>query len=607
MKISRKCFSFCLTLFFSAIFVSNGLSQNLSISPDDTLYFGKIPEGKVAIRYISIYNLSSTALIVSDLRIEGPNAADFSIINDPGAVTLGLLQKQLLEIQFQPGSEGSFSAQFVVVSNASTSPDDVSLLGMGTDIDGGFISFERIFGRTDSDGASSVRVTDDGGFILAGSTLLLGEEFGDATLIKLDQYGQLIWSQVYGIEDYSESFSEAIPTNDGGYIAAGSKANSDDNEPPDVWIVKTDASGTVIWDKTFGGNQNDGAADVITTSDGGYLIVGSYEHDTAQRQDVDAYLIKLNASGNLIWEKRWGGELGEGAGCVRQTSDGGYVIAGSTTSYGAGEHDGYLLKLNSNGNDVWYKTYGGTDWDKLGKVVLTDDGGYLIAGWTASFGAQARDVYLVKTDAAGNEQWHKLYGEVHKDGASDVIQTSDGGYLVVGSLENTFFSNYWRADGYIIKTDASGNELWSRTYGDYNDEGFSCVREVGDGGYIVSGGANSYGNGSEVYLLKIDRQGGFSSVYSNVEVTLQDFQLENNYPNPFNNQTMIKYHLPKNSFVQLNVYNIQGQLAGTIVNKYQRSGSYIVTFIAKDLPSGLYFYQLKIDNISDTKRMLLLK
>ncbi len=607
MKISKLFIFFNLIVFLSILLVSDVTSQIISISPDDTLYYGRIPEGKVAIRSISFYNLSSTSLAISDIRIEGPNAAVFSIVDDPGSLTLGLLEKYVMEIQFQPGSEGSFLGHFVVESNASTSPNNVDLLGEGTDIDGGFIAFERIFGKTKSDGASSVRVTSDGGYILAGSSRLIDREFSDATLIKTDKYGQIEWSQRYGIEDWSEGFAEAIPTLDGGYIAVGSKANSDDLLPPDIWIVKTDQSGSIVWELTIGDEESDRASYVIQTNDGGYLVAASIQYNTAQRQDVDVYLIKLDEDGNIAWDKKYGGASGEDVGCVQQTADGGYIFVGSTLSYGQGEYDGYLVKVDADGNEQWSRTYGGTDWDKTGKLILTDDGGYLLAGWTANFNAQARDVYLIKTDADGNEQWHKLFGDEHKDGASDVISTSDGGYLIVGSLENTFFSNYWRTDLYIIKTDGSGNELWSRTYGSYNDESASCVRPVDDGGYIISGSTNSYSNDREVYLLKIDRQGGFSPVTSTTNIAPQDFRLEQNYPNPFNSQTMIKYHLSKDTHIHLKIYNIRGQLVSIIVNKYQRSGSYNVLFNMNDLPSGLYFYQLKMDNISETKRMLFLK
>lgn len=602
-KIPRKCISFFLAGLLSL--ASNAFAQVISISPDDTLYFGLIPEEKTAVRNVSIFNFSATSLTVSELRVEGSNAADFSIIDAPGSTTLGLLQKLVLDVQFKPASEGNSSAQLVVVSNAATSPDKIDLYGTGTDLNDGFITFERIFGRTDGDGASSVRVTDDGGFIVAGSTQLIEREFRDATLIKLDAYGQVLWSKEYGVEKWSESFSEAIPTNDGGFIAVGSKSNSDDALPPDVWIIKTDAAGTLMWEKTFGDKETDSAADVIQTDAGGYLIVGGFEHDTAQRQDTDAYLIKLDTGGNLIWEKQWGGDGGERAGSVRQTADG-YIVVGTTTSFGVSEQDAYLLKLDNDGNEQWFKTYGSTDFEVGRKVLLTDDGGYLFAGWTSSFGAQARDVYLVKTDAQGNELWHKLFGGEHKDEAADIIP-ANGGYLIVGNFENTFFSNNWRTDLYIIRTDGSGNEIWNRKYGDFDDEGASGVRGLDDGGFIICGGANSYGNDGEVYLLKINDQGNVTSVFANADLIPNRFFLAQNFPNPFNAGTTIEYHLPKATHVRLDIYNLRGQNVLTLVDEFKQSGYHTVHFEGNGLASGLYFYQIKSADFAGIRRMLLLK
>ncbi len=605
MKSTRMGISFCLILLLCL--VSNALSQIPQFSPDDTLYYGRIPEGKVGVRNVSIYNLGTTSLNISDFRVEGADAASFSILEDPGTVSLGLLQKIILEVQFQPVSEGAFSAKFIIESNAGSSPDEIVLAGYGTRLDAGFIAFERIFGHTKNDGAGSVRVTSDGGYILGGSTRQVEREYGDARLIKLDAYGQIEWSEIYGIEDWSENFGETIPTDDGGYIAVGNSAHSDKYYPPDIMVVKFDATGTVEWDNSYGDKENDEASFVIQTDDGGYLISGSYQHDTEQRQDTDAWLIKLNADGSLDWEKKYGGSYGEGAGRVFQTEDNGYIFSGSTMSSGAGMWDAWLVKLDADGNVEWDKTYGGSDWDSGGGLVLTNDGGYLVAGWTANFGVQARDVYIVKTDSAGTQQWYKTFGDAHKDHTGDVIQTSDGGYLIVGSLENTYFSQAWRADGYIIKTNSSGNEVWSKTYGGFTDDGFGCVREVGDGGFIISGSTNSYYNESEIYLLKIWENGEVTSVSQGSGMTPDSYLLSQNYPNPFNNQTMIQYRIPERAYVRLEILNLLGQRIQMLVDEYQPAGNYSAAWTPSDLTSGLYFYHLSAGDFNETRRMLLLK
>ncbi len=583
-------------------------AQTIQISPDDTLYFGHIPEGKSAERKVSVFNLSNPKLNISDFRIEGTDAACFTLLNDPGTVSLGLLVKFILEVQFIPAGEGFFTARLIIESNAASSPDDVVLAGYGTSLKSGFIAFERIFGGTQNDGSGSVRVTSDGGFIIGGSTRQEDRYYNDAELIKLDRYGQMEWRQVYGIEDWSESFGETIPTADGGYIAVGSKEHSEMHLPPDIWIVKTDATGEAVWEFEFGDNENDGAGHVLQTADGGYLVSGSYQHDSAQRQDSDALLIKLNADGSLAWEKKYGGTGGgEGAGTLLQTADGGFLFCGSTSSYGAGEWDVYLVKVSAVGNEEWYKTYGGTDWDNGGRIIRTADGGYLLGGWTANFGVQARDFYIIKTDSAGNEQWHKTYGDVHKDHLGDFIETDDGGYLIAGSMENTFFTNEWRTDAWIFKIDGSGNEVWSRTFGGIQDEGFNCIRETDDEGYVVSGGANSYKNNSEHYLLKISGDGQITDVLKEREPLPDSYILFQNYPNPFNAHTVIRYSIPEDTHVTIDLCTIQGRHVRTLVSEDQSAGPHAVTWSAHDLPSGIYFYKLEAGGLSQTKRLLLLK
>ncbi|MFZ8835387.1 MAG: hypothetical protein ACO2O5_14520, partial [Candidatus Caldipriscus sp.] len=200
--------------------------------------------------------------------------------------------------------------------------------------------------------------------------------------------------------------------------------------------------------KTYGGANWDWASSVRQTSDGGYIVVGVTLSFGAGNRDI--FLIKTNASGNLQWAKTYGGTNEEEAFSVQQTSDGGYIVAGFTHSFGAGNRDIFLIKTNASGNVQWAKTYGGTDDDRAYSVQKTSDGGYIVAGFTGSFGAGAWDVFLIKTDASGNVQWAKTYGGTNSDVASSVQQTSDGGYIVVG------FTHSFGAgdrDIFLIKTD----------------------------------------------------------------------------------------------------------------------------------------------------------
>jgi hypothetical protein len=611
MKVSAKSLARLLLLVLATAILPEIYAQTINISPKQ-IYFGRIPEGKMASRDLLIYNISSKALKISNLRIEGSDAALFTIPANPGSVTLGIAQKLVLPIEFRPLVSGSFSARIVVESNASTSPDQADLTGEATDLTKGFVTFERIFGSPEGDGAGSIRETADGGFLIVGSVVRLDQEYSDATLTKMDRYGQVEWSQWYGQEEWSEGLSVGIPLPEGGYIAVGSHANSQQRLEPNVYALKTDASGTLVWEKSYGKSdfRADGGSDIIPAGDGGFLIAGY----TQTQQDKNAYLIKINAAGGVIWEKTYGGAGGEDIDSIKPTADGGFIFVGSTSTNavgGSNDFDIYLVKISASGDVIWEKSYGGTDWDRAGGFILTPDGGFLIAGYTASpeFGAVARDAYLLKLDASAVKEWQERYGWEHKDGAAEVIATEDGGYLLVGSSERYYDATFltWRSDLYIVKTDARGKEGWSKTFGGLQEEGAECVRQVSDGGYIISGTTSSYSKDSDIYLLKLRQDGAFTAVETRKPEVPGQFSLEQNYPNPFNDRTMLRYHLAQASPVSLQIFNLRGERIADVVRGVQQAGSYQVPFDARDLASGLYVIRLQTNQAVGVGRMLLIK
>jgi len=305
------------------------------------------------------------------------------------------------------------------------------------------------------------------------------------------------WERTYG-GDLADRGNSVQETSDEGYIIAGVTCSFGDDDG-DVYLIKTDASGDTIWTRTYGGSKQDGGLSVQQTSDKGYIIAGvtcSFGDD-----DGAVYLIKTDASGDSIWTRTYGGSEDDGGSSVQQTSDEGYVITGWTFSFGAGSYDVYLIKTDASGDTIWTRTYGGSYIDVGESVQQTSDGGYIIAGWTNSFGAGDWYVYLIKTDASGDTIWTRTYGGGNSDAGYSVQQTLDGGYIIAGFTES-FGAGY--LDVYLIKTDASGDTIWTRTYGgDLADRGYS-VRETSDGGYIIAG---SCAAGNAVYLIKTDASG----------------------------------------------------------------------------------------------------
>jgi TolB-like protein len=387
-------------------------------------------------------------------------------------------------------------------------------------------SFAKTYGGTNWDWTSSVQQTSDGGYIVAGWTWSFGAGGGDIFLIKTDANGNIIWAKTYGGTSWDEAYS-VQQTSDGGYIVAGWTWSFGVGYS-DFFLIKTDANGNIIWAKTYGGTNRDSAYSVQQTSDGGYIVAGTTWSFGAGSLDI--FLIKTDANGNIIWAKTYGGTGWDEAYSVQQTSDGGYIVAGRTSSFGAGYSDIFIIKTDANGNIQWAKTYGGTDNDWAHSVQQTSDGGYIVAGWTWSFGAGYDDIFLIKTDANGNVQWAKTYGGTNYDDAFSVQQTSDGGYIVAGR-ENYVFAG----DIILIKTDANGNIIWAKTYGGTNyDDAFS-VQQTSDGGYIVAGGTESFGAGrSDIFLIKTDANGniGSCSIFRSANPTVDTVSPTVNTPSP---------------------------------------------------------------------------
>jgi len=312
------------------------------------------------------------------------------------------------------------------------------------------------------------------------------------------------WSQTYG-GSYDDVGYSLQQTSDGGYIIVG-YTRSYGAGLHDAWLIKTDAVGNEEWNETFGGTHIDRGNSVQQTGDGGYIVAG-----TTYTTDHNAWLIKTDDGGNELWSQTYGGDGVERGNAVLTTADNGYILIGETNSYGAGyiitgytgsfgsgDKDVWLIKTDAVGNELWNKTFGGAEGDVGESVQQTSDGGYIINGYTGSFGSGDKDVWLIKTDAVGNELWNKTFGGNLADIGYSVQQISDGGYVFAGTTKS--FSPSIASHVWIVKTDQDGNELGNMTLGEMVGH---CVQQTMDEGFIIAGYGTTPGNRDDVRLIKI--------------------------------------------------------------------------------------------------------
>jgi len=358
--------------------------------------------------------------------------------------------------------------------------------------------WNKTFGGSDLDWGWSGQQTADGGYILTGETDSYGSGGLDAWLIKVDADGNEQWNKTFGgkAKDGGRSIQQ---TSDGGYIIGG-YADSYGHPVHDAWLIKTDVNGTEQWNKTFGGPSSDGAAFVWQTNDNGYLATGY--SDSYGPGGHDAWLIKTDSNGEEEWNKTYGALSWDIGYSVKQVKDGGYILIGSTTSYGSGGQDVWLIKADSNGNEQWNKTFGGLANDWGSSVCQTFDGGYILTGDTRSYGSGGYDIWTIKTDNLGNEQWNNTYGESSSDDTGySIQQTTDKGYIITGS-KTSFQTDL--TDVWLIKTDGNGNMQWNMTLGGDDDYWGYTVDQTKDGTYVVTGFTTSYGSGSlDFWLIKV--------------------------------------------------------------------------------------------------------
>ncbi len=320
------------------------------------------------------------------------------------------------------------------------------------------------------------------------------------------------WAITYGGSETDEAHS-IQQTSDGGYIVVGETWSFSIGEG-DIWILKLSSTEAIEWQRSYGGGDYDYARCIKQTSDGGYIVGGSTFSFGAGEKE--SWILKLSSAGDIEWQHRYGGDKWDHVSSILQTNDGGYVFSGCTGSFGAGSVDIWILKLSPAGDIDWQETYGGRHDDKSRSIQQTIDGGYIVAGLTNSFDVfDDDDIWILKLSSEGDIDWQKTYGESRDDEARSIQQTIDGGYIV-GGWTNSFSDGYdddiW--DGYdddiwVLKLSSDGDIEWHKIYGGNDSDRALAIQQTDDKGYIVGGWTNSFGDvyGDDIWVLKLSSEG----------------------------------------------------------------------------------------------------
>lgn len=453
----------------------------------------------------------------------------------------------------------------------------------------------------------NIKQAPDGGYIVVGSTkstdgdITFNHGDYDYWVVKLNPNGNIDWQKTYGGTGSDIAYAVDL-TNDGGYIICGSTGSTDgdvtvNHGPLDVWVIKISSLGNLEWQKSLGGTRGEIARSIQTTNDGGYILCGvtnSNNGDVSLNFGLNDYwVVKLDSTGTIQWQKTFGGTGYDSAWNIKQTADNGYIVCGYTDSREiTGAQVGiltrcFVIKLNAVGVVQWRKTYG--DSENYGfSIREANDGGYIFVGrfdyYNPGSNIGETDSWIVKIDNIGDVQWEKKYRGTGVDDFRDILPTLDNGYIIAGfssSNDNDFDQNHGQADYCLFKIDHMGNKLWQKALGGSGYDVASSVLQTSDGGYLISGTTDSTDG-------DLNTNNGLVDICV-VRLTPESLQTKAfdlsgmiAYPNPVNNYINIQLH----EGIEIDKITIL-DITGKVIMK-DKGKQRINT---QNLPSGSYILQ----------------
>lgn len=372
-------------------------------------------------------------------------------------------------------------------------------------------TWQRAYGNPNLDDmADDIIQTSDGDYVFTGSTNGSNGDDYDIYLVKTDRVGNVLWSRTFG-GGGTQKGAKMVKLEDGGFAIAGMNQNFGENDS-DVFLLRTDAEGIETWSMTYRqADTNEAALGLAATADGGFIISGYAESATG---DEELYLIKTRENGSIQWSNQYGGLQDERGYAVVTTSDGGYAVAGFTQSIGNGKKDGFLLKTDFVGNEMWARSYGNSQNNQFYDLVAKEDGGFVMTGANEFAAYVPEDMYVVGTDALGAPLWNRSFGGSFKVTGYSITTTNDGGFLVAG--ERHFMTSNNSKDIFLMRLSQTGIPIWERTHSSHLDEGALAVTGTLDGGFIVAGWQNNRESfvDTDAFLLKTNLEGQIDTTFT---------------------------------------------------------------------------------------------
>lgn len=465
------------------------------------------------------------------------------------------------------------------------------------------ITFEHVYKGTGYDFGYSVVQTYDKGYAVAGSTSSTGNGSTDAYLLKTDSMGVFQWQKTFGGINIDQAYS-IQETKDTGLIIAGF-TNSFGQGGYDLFVIRTNRFGDTLWTRTYGGSNWDFAYSVAATADSGFVITGgTYSYGKGSE---DMYLLKINSVGDTLWTKTFGGIKNDEARSVIQSKDGGYILTGFTKSFGDDNGDYYTVKTNSSGDTTWTCKYGGTEEDIAYEVIERVYGGYIVGGRSKSSGAGNFDGVATNVSSAGVVTWSGAYGGTDDDGIYSIKQSPGGRWAMAGYTYS--FGLGMGASDYLLYIESPFSGLLSATFGGNNMDKAYWINKTRDNGYIICGNTSSYGNVDHVFLVKTDSNGVVVS--STIQETItgiipinkpnNDFKI---YPNPTNDKVYLTF---KNTNLYSSTTITITDVLGSIYYRKEItiSTSEAIEIESGNLASGIYIVTIEGNNFSENLKLII--